>query len=305
VTVGATVVTPYGGAEAMPSTPTTTVGGVRRRLLLRRVVGAVLTSVGLLIVLLVLFVYAFTPLVAGRDQHRLLGTLTSSSQNTFALTKGTMPAEGRPLGVLRIPALGLSQVVVAGTSAKDLVSGPGLMPGTVLPGEQGNAVIAGRRTTFGGPFGSIGTLHRGDVISVTDGVGAFRYVVASVRTVPSGERAFGGTTDDRLTLVTSNSSLDATGLEMVVSHLVGRSVVTPASVSHAIPAGERGLSGQPLAAASALFWALLFLLAAAGTGFALWRWRRPWPTYLLAAPILLACGLFVVESVALMLPATV
>jgi sortase A len=282
--------------------------GFTRQFLLRRVVGAIVTALGVLLLFLVLFVYAFTPLAAGRAQHTLLATMTGNSQtdseNTFALTKGIVPRQGSPVALLRIPRLHLTQAVVAGTSAADLEKGPGLMPGTVLPGEEGNAVIAGRRTTFGGPFHSIGTLRRGDVIRVTDGVGSFRYQVRSVGTVVSGQRVVGGRDDNRLTLVTSNSSFAATGLVVVKATLVGRPVPSPSPLSHVIPQGQRGLTGEPGAGWKIVEWMALFLLAAAATGWALWRWRRPLPTYLLAAPILIACGLFAVEAVALALPAT-
>jgi LPXTG-site transpeptidase (sortase) family protein len=282
--------------------------GLSGGLLIRRVVGAVVTATGLLLLLLVLFLYAFTPLAAGRDQHRLLAALTGESRttarSTFALTNGIVPPEGSPVAVLRIPTLGLTQAVVAGTSAADLEKGPGLMPGTVLPGEQGNAVIAGRKTTFGGPFHSIGTLRPGNKISVTDGLGSFRYRVTSVHTVVTGQRVVGGTSDNRLTLITSNSSFSTTGLVVTDAILVGKPAPSPIPLSHAIPSGEQGLSGQSGAPWRILVWFFMFLLAAAVTGWALRRWRQPWQTYLLAAPVLLACGLFTVQAVALALPAT-
>jgi len=279
--------------------------GTEGHVLVRRVVGAVITALGILLLMLVLFLYAFTPLAASRDQHRLLAALTGSAKSTFALTKGTIPREGSPVALLRIPSLHLTEAVVAGTSASDLESGPGLMPGTVLPGEQGNAVIAGRRTTFGGPFHSIGTMHRNDVIQVVDGVGSFRYRVTTLRTVVAGHHdVVGGTKDSQLTLITSDSSVVTTGRDVVVAKLVGRPVPPPARVVHVIAPGERGLSGDPGAGWQILLWVTLFLVTAVGTVVALARWRRPLPTYLLAAPVLLACGLFAVEAVALALPAT-
>ncbi|HVC70609.1 MAG TPA: sortase [Acidimicrobiales bacterium] len=279
--------------------------GIDRPLLVRRAVGALVTAFGILILVLVLFLYTFTPLTAGRDQHRLLASLTGNPLSTFALTKGTVPPEGSPVALLRIPRLHLTEAVVAGTSASDLEAGPGLMSGTVLPGEQGNAVIAGRRVTFGGPFHSIGTLRRGDEARVTDGLGTFRYRVRSLGTVVAGQHdVVGGTKDNRLTLITSNSSVATTGREVVELALVGRPVPSPTQVAQVIPPYQRGLSGEPGAGWKVLLWVVLFLLAAATTGVALARWRRPLPTYLLAAPILLACGLFAVEAVGQALPAT-
>lgn len=307
VVVGPSMVQPFVGRTDAVGTEDVVLDTRRDRgLPVRRAVGASLTSVGILLLMLVLFLYAFTPLTASRDQHRLLATLTGDPLRTFALTRGIVPPQGSPVAVLRIPSLHLSQVVVAGTSASDLEAGPGLMPGTVLPGERGNAVIAGRRVTFGGPFRALGTLHPGDTVRVTDGLGSFAYRVMASRTVASGEPdVIGGATDSRLTLVTSNSSLVTSGRQVVVAELVGAPVPAPTRVpTGRVPSDQRGLSGDPGAGWSIVAWVVLFLLATAGTSAALWRWRRPLPTYLLAAPVLIACGLSVVEAVARALPAT-
>jgi sortase A len=303
--VGLSLVEDSDDHDAVDNHETEVVGvGIRGGLLVRRVAGAVMTAVGVLLLLLVLFLYAFTPLAAGRDQHRLLAAFTGDPKSTFALTKGIVPAQGSPVALLKIPSLHLVEAVVAGTTAADLEKGPGLMPGTVLPGEQGNAVIAGRRVTFSGPFHSIGSLQRGDEVRVTDGLGTFVYRVFAVRTAVSGQRVVGGTRDNRLTLITSNSSFIPDGLDVVNARLVGKPVPSPAALSRVIPPGQRGLSGEPGALWKILEWVVLFLLAVVATTWALWRWRRPLPTYLLAAPVLIACGLFAVEAVALALPAT-
>ena len=76
--------------------------------------------------------------------------------------------------MLDIPALHLQQVVVQGTTATDLLNGPGIMPGTARPGTKGNAVIAGRRSTAGRPFADLGQLHPGDRILISSGLGRFQ-----------------------------------------------------------------------------------------------------------------------------------
>jgi sortase A len=269
----------------------------------RRLVGVALSGLGILLALVVLYLYAFTPLTARRDQHRLLNELAADPLSTFALTNGVAPPEGKPVAVLEIPVLHLSQAVVEGTSAADLEGGPGLMPGTAIPGAAGNSVIAGRRLTFGRPFASIGSLHIGARVRVTDGLGTFRYRVTSLRTVTSGERdVVSNTADDRLTLVTSDSSFVPTGREVVVAKLLGRAVAP--QVLKPIPAGQRGLTGDAGAVWQVLLWSALLLLVAIFAGYAAWRWRRPWPTYVLAVPVLVACGLFAAEAVARCLPAT-
>lgn len=86
------------------------------------------------------------------------------------------PAEVRPvrvqigdgLAVLRIPRLGAdwAKVVVEGTDRESLKKGPGHGPASALPGETGNSVISGHRTTYGAPFNRLDELRRGDAVVV-------------------------------------------------------------------------------------------------------------------------------------------
>ncbi|MBA2385786.1 MAG: class E sortase, partial [Acidimicrobiia bacterium] len=59
----------------------------------------------------------------------------------------------------------------------DLKRGPGHYPQTPLPGQLGNAAIAGHRTSYGEPFAYIDQLQAGDEITVTTPAGTFIYVV--------------------------------------------------------------------------------------------------------------------------------
>ena len=74
--------------------------------------------------------------------------------------------DGDAVGRLHIPQLGLSAVVVNGTSSSDLRRGPGRHLETFMPGEHQLVYIAGHRTTYGAPFGDIDKLRRGDPISI-------------------------------------------------------------------------------------------------------------------------------------------
>jgi sortase A len=73
-------------------------------------------------------------------------------------------AEGDAIGELRIPRIDLEKVIVAGVSVPDLKKGPGHFPQTPMPGELGNAAIAGHRTTYGGPFLQLDEVEVGDEI---------------------------------------------------------------------------------------------------------------------------------------------
>jgi sortase A len=270
----------------------------------RRLAGMAMIGVGLLIVLFLVYLFAFTPLTASRNQQRLAQSVIGQPLFRYSLVAGHVPPEGAAVGVLQIPALHLNQVVVQGTSASDLMKGPGLMPGSALPGTPGNAVIAGRRVTFGAPFGSLGQLRRGDRIRTVDGAGTFTYRVTKLEVVTAGQRdVVTPTKANRLTLITSNSTVLASGRLVALATLVGHPVAVPSSVV-AIPTYELGLSGDPVAGGLAVLWSLLTIIVLVGAALAVWRWRRPWLIYLFTAPIVVACGLFACESVARALPAT-
>ena len=270
----------------------------------RRLAGFALVGLAGLLVLFLLYLLAFTPLTAGRNQQRLADSLKGSPLTVYKLVNGHIPVEGSTVGAIQIPAIGVDQVVVSGTSAADLMNGPGLMPGSALPGSPGNAVIAGRRVTFGGPFGSLGSLRKGAIIHVVDGAGAFTYTVTWVHEVAIGEKdVILPTADNRLTLVTSNSSLVTSGRLVVQCKLDGHAVVVPDSTV-AVPSYDLGLSGDPAAGGLVVLWAFLTLVVLVGAAFAVWRLRKPWLIYLFAAPVIIMCGLFACESLARALPAT-
>ncbi len=269
-----------------------------------RLAGLALLGVGVLIVLFLIYLFAFTPLTASRNQQKLTQSLIGHQLTVFKLVDGSIPAEGSAVAVLEIPALGLHQMVVEGTSAADLMNGPGLMPGSALPGSPGNSVIAARRVTFGAPFGSLASLRPGDRIKTIDGAGTFTYRVTKVRTVGAGQRdVVVPTADNRITLVTSNSSLITSGRLVVQGELVGSPVAVPDNVV-AVPSYDLGLSGDPVAGGLAVLWSVLTIIVLLGAALAVWRWKRPWLVYLFATPVLMLCGLFACESVARALPAT-
>jgi sortase A len=68
-------------------------------------------------------------------------------------------------------------VVYAGIDRETLQLGPGHFPGTPLPGQPGNAVLSGHRTTYGRPFFDLDLLEPGDTIDVETAVGIHTYTV--------------------------------------------------------------------------------------------------------------------------------
>ena len=92
--------------------------------------------------------------------------------------------DGQPLGRIRMPSIGVSSVVVAGTDTSSLRRGPGHYPGTPLPGARGTVAIAGHRTTYGAPFRRLDKLSPGDRVEVAMPYGRFVYRVEQRRIVP-------------------------------------------------------------------------------------------------------------------------
>lgn len=108
-------------------------------------------------------------------------------------------ARGAPVARLRIPAIGLDEIVVEGVGDEELNAGPGHLPGSVLPGETGNSVISAHRDRH---FAVLGALSVGDtVITETPGERT-RWVVTARRVVRAGAPALYSTDDATLTLTT-------------------------------------------------------------------------------------------------------
>ncbi len=108
--------------------------------------------------------------------------------------------EGDVLGRMEIPKIGMSVIVLQGTTPKTLRLGVGHIDGTALPGESGNVGIAGHRDTF---FRGLKDIHTGDGISLQTATGIAMYEVDWIQiTVPSDGDIVSATTESGLTLVT-------------------------------------------------------------------------------------------------------
>ncbi len=88
--------------------------------------------------------------------------------------------KGDPVGRLEIPRLGMSIVVFHGVDEKTLTLGVGHVPGTPLPGVEGNVALAAHRDTF---FRPIKDIEPGDGITFSSEYGRFEYVVDSTEIV--------------------------------------------------------------------------------------------------------------------------
>lgn len=120
------------------------------------------------------------------------------------------PETGASLAFLRIPKIDLDQVLFEGVDRQTLKSGPGHMESTALPGQPGNSVLSGHRTTHGRPFFDFDLLEIGDSIEVETAVGVHVYQIREMRIVQPTDV---WVTDDRpggwMTLTTCNPKFSA------------------------------------------------------------------------------------------------
>ncbi|MHB1346625.1 MAG: sortase [Candidatus Humimicrobiaceae bacterium] len=65
---------------------------------------------------------------------------------------------------LTIPKINIEWITDEGSDIPDLKKGPGHIPQTPLPGEEGRSTLSGHRTTYGAPFNRIDELVKGDLI---------------------------------------------------------------------------------------------------------------------------------------------
>ncbi len=171
----------------------TTTGDVVRTAL--RGVGQTLMTVGLVLLLFVVYELWVTNLVTAQEQEQLheeIEQLWAEPPPAAAPTDGLRPVAvemGTGIAVLHIPRLDsgpddrFAKVVVEGTSVADLKRGPGRIVESDQPGELGNLVISGHRTTYGAPFADLDQLEPGDAVVVETRDAWFTYAVTGTRIV--------------------------------------------------------------------------------------------------------------------------
>ncbi len=106
------------------------------------------------------------------------------------------------IGSIAIPKLGLNTALFEGVTLTTLNKvGVGHWPGTALPSQPGNVVVAGHRVTHSRPFRNIDQLGPGDQVIFTIGNGQHTYTFASNEIVPpNAMRIVGQSTDRTATL---------------------------------------------------------------------------------------------------------
>jgi sortase A len=88
------------------------------------------------------------------------------------------------VGSIAIPKLGVDMAMYEGIRLTTLDYGPGHWPGSAMPGQVGNVVVGGHRTSSHRVFRDVDQLVAGDEIVFRDGNGVHRYQVNRVEIVP-------------------------------------------------------------------------------------------------------------------------
>ncbi|MEV4561084.1 sortase [Kitasatospora sp. NPDC049285] len=292
--VGTAPAEPAAATPADAPAPPPAAGGARRRGLL-----AAAWSVTLAAALLLGFAGYLLALSGLQEQHHQSNAYALLRDQLGKATAPTGPtADGAPLAVLDIPALGLHQaVVVEGTTGRDLMRGPGHRRDTVLPGQPGVSVLFGRATAFGAPFADLGRLRVGDGIDVTTGQGSFHY---TVNAYGDGDHPIQDPAPDRLVLVTGNSDWIPTSTVLIGARLDG-DPQPPGARRPATTPTDKALAADKGALPALQLWSLALLVAVLLAGLASRRWRRT-AAYLCFTPVVAALTWTVYENAAALLP---
>ena len=108
--------------------------------------------------------------------------------------------EGDLMGRIDVDRIGLSVMVLQGIEERTLIAGAGHVPGTSMPGAEGNVVIAAHRDTF---FRKLEGILPGDRIQLATLRGSYEYIVDSVEVVDPEDTEVMESRDHReLTLIT-------------------------------------------------------------------------------------------------------
>jgi sortase A len=263
------------------------------------ITGKILIGAGILVLLFTAYQIWGTSIQESHTQNALRSTLISETNNQeirhalaeaaaldklptgppVAAPRTAAPPEGEPVGDIRIPRIGVNQVVVEGTNTPDLRKGPGHYIGTPLPGQNGNASVAGHRTTYGHPFYNLDGVKVGDPIVLTTLQGIFVYdTTKSFVVSPSDTSVIRNAFANLLTLTTCNPRFSAS-TRLIVQAKLAHSQLFP---NRGLPVGR--LNADPKSGDLAgnsnveltqtLFWGFLVLVLLGSVLYTAWRFRK-------------------------------
>ena len=275
----------------------------------RQIAAATFITLGVTLLGFAAWMLLFSRLAYYRVQYNDYANFRAELAQAIAPTGPTDPANakaalapGSPVAVLRIPEIGLSAVILEGTSGQVLESGPGHLRDTPLPGQAGISEIFGRRAAYGGAFSRISGLRPGDAITVTTGLGVARYRVVDVRR--AGDPVPQPTSPGRLILATADGPPFApTGVLRVDADLTSAAqpLSNPLISAANLPSDEQLMGTDQVAWVPLVLWGTPLVVAASAVGWLSQRWGR-WQAWIVAVPVLGFLGLAVAGQATLLLP---
>lgn len=210
-----------------------------------RVVGKLLISLGVGVLLFVVWTLYGTGIYTARQQNQLaeeFDRLPAFERTTPegdpvppGPPPGYDPAPGAPVFRMHLPSIeDKAMMVVEGVGTDELKLGPGHYPSCrpgferplctpydeVFPGEDGRVIVSGHRTTYGQPFWALDEMETGDPIHVETRWGEFTYRVTDKEIVPEDSRAIVVKSDKaELVLTTCNPKYSAAERLIVYAEL--------------------------------------------------------------------------------------
>lgn len=232
-----------------------------------------------------------------------------------SLALGTAPAgptdetgrqlkPGTAIALLEAPTIDLRQIVREGTAAGVLFDGPGHRRDSPFPGQAGTSIVMGRRAAYGGPFGRIADLSKGDRITVTTSQGVFEFEVLGVRREGDPTPPPVATGSARLVLATAaGTPFIPEGVLRVDADLVGQSAVgpTPLYSPSTLPSADGAMASDYSTLWALALWIQGLALLSVGVVVSWHRWGRP-QTWIVFAPALVLCGLMAAGEATRLLP---
>ena len=322
-------------------------------------IGRTCIAAGVLILLFVAYQLWGTGLAEARSQDRLRSDFLDALEAPTTTTSSTVPPPTAPgetttttvaapapptptgdaVAILRIPKIGVEKAVVEGVSVDALKQGPGHYPTTPMPGQPGNAAIAGHRTTYGAPFYRTDELVPGDLIQVTTRQGEFTYEVREKKIVrPTQNEVLDPSEENLLTLTTCHPRFSAAQRLIIVAELADEPAAAPPTTlppstvpdepepepDVAEPGGREeplpseddpvvaetptlddpSVSGDPAAKGPAILWGGLAALVWLVTWLLSKRWGKV-TAYAMGTPVFLVVLFVFFENFARLLPANV
>ncbi|WP_066360047.1 class E sortase [Herbidospora mongoliensis] len=146
-----------------------------------RTIGELSITLGVVLLLFCAYLLWGTSSYTERHQ-RLLQQQLVAEQAEKTLGKIQL---GGAVALLKLPRLGATYkyAIVEGIEDEHLRQGPGHYPGSAQPGEVGNFVVSGHRTTYAAPFNRIDELEKGDDIVIDAREARYTYKVTGTKIV--------------------------------------------------------------------------------------------------------------------------